>query len=350
MRKHRLVLAYESSTEKDAFTQLTWDALQSGVVPVVVGPSNAVEVLPPNSFIWYGHYNNWDKFAQDIVKIADNQEMYDSYRTWRNDETAIATFEQNMNFTRTDIKCRTCRWAYAKMYGLKWDTDQQQILPSTIPRDKFCVSTDITTLQWVVQPFREVWFGQSPPPSPQQQGEETMDCNHPTPMDQKLDIDIDGHKVTRHIVYHDGVTDIELTELIVTKDTLNNEDSNKAAVPRLRLEFDIHNYEGASFPHPHVWVESNHAQFYSSVAIQDFSTRATILVDWVTDVLTSPQEGVVEIGLPSFISHTQPRKIRIILEDVDRLNYKLTEFYPFAFGKQMTLDFVNPMELYYPAI
>ena len=325
MRKHRLVLAYETSTEKDAFTRLTWEALQAGVVPVIVGPGNALDALPPRSFIWYGYYNNWDKFSEDVARIADDQELYDSYRSWRKDEAALSAFEAHMNFTRTEIKCRTCRWAYAKKYSLHWDAEQQLILPSTIPRDEFCTSSDEHAL--LMKPFKEVWLGRG--------GEGKMNCNSQA-IDQEISIEAHGHKITRRIFHHDGVTDISISEL----------DLSDADGPiGLRLEFNIQNNEGASFPHAHTSVESNNHHLFSSSAIQDMSSRATVIADWRT-VIETPEPGVVEVMLPDALEES--RRIRIIIEDVDLVNYKLTEFYPFSFGKKMTQDFANPMEMYHP--
>eukprot|EP00977_Amphora_coffeiformis_P028747 scaffold36845_cov168-Amphora_coffeaeformis.AAC.5 len=325
MRKNRLVLAYEVSNEKDAFTELTWEALQSGAVPVVVGPSNAVQVMPPKSFIWFGHYNNWDKFSEEVVRVADDQAAWESYQAWRKDEAAVAAFENRMNFTRTPIECRTCRWAYAKMYSLNWDTEQQQIRPSTIPRDQVCVSKHEPAL--VTKPFKEMWPGHK--------GEiEEADCQDKD-ITHESKLETDGYTLTRKILHHDGVTDIILTELEVTQ---------KDEPIVLRLAFDIKNFEGAYFPHPHAQIESNNNHLVSSAAMQDFSSRATVLADWKTTI-SSPEEGIMEVLLPSSLENT--RRIRIILEDVHALNYKFTEFFPFTVGKKMTEDFVNPVELYH---
>ena len=329
MRKNRLVLAYEASTEKDAFTELTWEALQSGAVPVLVGPSNAMEVLPPKSFIWSGFYNSWDKFSEEVVRVAEDQEAWESYQEWRKDEAALAAFEERMNFSRTSLECRTCRWAYAKMFSLNWDADQQKILPSTIPRDEFCVSK--YEPEQLSKPFREVWSGH------ESQEEEEWDCNTDA-IDQESTMEMEGYKLTRHVLHHDGVTDLLLKELEVS-------DTNKPIT--LQLQFDIKNFEGAYFPHPHSQVASNNYHLFSSAAIQDTKARVTVLADWKTDI-SSPKEGVIEVPLPSSLDET--RRIRIIIEDVDTVNFKLTEFFPFNVGKKMTEDFINPVELYYPAM
>ena len=329
MRKNRLALAYESSTEKDAFTQLTWEALLSGAVPVIVGPSNAMQVLPPKSFIWYGFYNNWDKFSEEVVRVADDKAAWESYQEWRNDEAAVAAFEEKMNFSRTSLECRTCRWAYAKMYSLHWDADQQEIKPSTIPRDEFCVSK--YEPEQLSKPFREIWSGHEP------SGEEETEC-HTEAIDQETSMEMDGYRLTRTVLHHDGVTDLLLKELEVT-------DTDKPVV--LRLQFDVKNFEGAYFPHPHSQVESHNHHLVSSAAIQDMKSRVTVLADWKTDI-TSPAEGVMEVKMPSSLD--EMRRIRIIIEDVDTVNFKLTEFSPFNVGQKMTQDFVDPIELYYPAM
>lgn len=327
MAKNRLVLAFETSGERDAFSPLTWEAFLSGAVPVVVGPSNAVELLPKNSFLWYGNYNQWDKFADHVLAVADNKTAWESYQTWRQDEAEIAAFEKRMNFTRTKVECRTCRWAYSKMYGLSWDGDQQYIKPSIIPRDKFCLSAQ----EQVTKPFLEMWSKQE-----EQGGQEDAKCET-TLTHSETTIETDDYQVTRQVWHHDGVTDILVKRA---------EASNQNIPIVLRLDFDVKNFEGAYFPHPHTTVESQNHHLVSSASMQDFNSRVTVLADFNTSI-ASPEEGSMEIVLPSSIQET--RRIRVIIEDVDRVNFKLTEFYPFSFGKKMTLDFTNPIELYYPA-
>jgi len=257
--------------------------------------------------------------------VADDQATWESYQAWRKDEAALDAFEKRMNFTRTPIECRTCRWAYAKMYGLNWDTEQQLIRPSKIPREQVCVSAHEPAM--VTKPFKEMWSGY-------EGGAEESECHDKANMlESKLEMD--DYTLTRQILHHDGVTDILLTELDVTN-------TDKSIV--LRLAFDIQNFEGAYFPHPHAQIESNNNHLVSSAAIQDFSSRATVLADWKTTI-TSPEEGIVEVLLPSSLNGT--RRVRIILEDVNLLNYKFTEFFPFTIGKKMTEDFVNPVELYH---
>ena len=41
------------------------------------------------------------------------------------------------------------------------------------------------------------------------------------------------------------------------------------------------------------------------------------------------------------------RRIRVITEDMNSLHDKLTEFFPSPFGKMMTQDFVDPLEMFY---
>ena len=44
--------------------------------------------------------------------------------------------------------------------------------------------------------------------------------------------------------------------------------------------------------------------------------------------------------------NSYPKRIRVISEDVDVKNDKMTEFFPSSFCKKMIKDFVDPLELF----
>jgi hypothetical protein len=330
LRKNRIALAFETTTEKDAFSHLTWEALQSGAVPAMVGPSNAGLVLPPNSVFSSGTYNNWDSFAVDLKALAANQTYWESFHAWRSDEAALTAFEERMNFTRVSPECRTCRWAYAKKYGLKWDHAQQQIRESSFSR-KLCLTEEAPAR--VQKPFRESWTEDGA--SDSASTEENYKCG---PMASEATIETEHYKVTRKVMEHDQITDILVSKV---------ESSESTEKLILRLEFDVANFEGAYFPQSHSLVPSQKASRVSSASIQDMHSRVTILADWTTSIY-SPKEGVMEVALPASSSEDITRRIRVILEDVETLHYKLTELFPFSFGQMMIKDFVDPIELYYP--
>jgi hypothetical protein len=329
LQKNRIALAFETTTEKDAFSHLTWEALQSGAVPAMVGPSNAGLVLPPNSFFSSGTYNNWDSFAVDLKALAENKTHWQSLHAWRSDEVALTAFEERMNFTRVSPECRTCRWAYAKKYGLKWDHSQQQIRESSFSR-KLCLTEEAPAR--VQKPFRESWAGAA---THSTGAEESYKCG---PMTSEATIETEHYKVTRKVMQHDQITDILVSQVEAS-------DSTEKVI--LRLEFDVTNFEGAYFPQSHSLVPSQKASRVSSASIQDMHSRVTILADWTTSIY-SPKEGVMEVVLPASSDEDITRRIRVIMEDVETLHYKLTEFFPFSFGKMMVKDFLDPVELYYP--
>jgi hypothetical protein len=117
----------------------------------------------------------------------------------------------------------------------------------------------------------------------------------------------------------------------------------------LRLHVDIKNTEGAFFRNTHTLVPTVRSPVVSSATIQDESSKVTVLANWETTV-HSPDEGIIEILIhpkgASFATGPSHR-IRVITEDINPLHDKMTEFFPSSFGKLMTKDFVDPVEMYY---
>jgi hypothetical protein len=133
-KKNRMALAFEAGTEKDYMTEITWEALLSGAVPVILGAANTMEILPANSAIDAKKFQSWDTMAAYVKLVSENKTLWESHQAWRNDETELAAFEKRFNFTKTTPECRMCRWAYAKMYGLGWDHEQQEVKEPRIAR------------------------------------------------------------------------------------------------------------------------------------------------------------------------------------------------------------------------
>jgi hypothetical protein len=328
-QKNRMALAFEAGTDKDYMTEITWEALLSGAVPVILGASNTMEILPSNSAIDAKKFQSWDNMAAYVKLVSENQTLWESYQTWRNDETELAAFEKRFAFTKTTPECRMCRWAYAKMYGLGWDHEQQTVQEPRIPR-QLCLEEGKKV---VTKPFREVWV---------ERGTKLGDGNAETctTTTSSTTIETDNYKVVRSVMQHDGVTDIHIIGI---------ETESKDEDVVLRLHVDVKNTEGAFFRNTHTLVPSVRSPVVSSATIQDEYSKVTVLANWETSV-HSPDEGIIEIVIhpkgESFDTGPSHR-IRVITEDVNPLHDKMTEFFPSSFGKLMTKDFIDPVEMYY---
>jgi hypothetical protein len=82
----------------------------------------------------------------------------------------------------------------------------------------------------------------------------------------------------------------------------------------------------------------------------------TIVADWVTKIW-SPDEGMLEIVVVEkdendkqpkspLLPHI-PKRMRIIIEDMNSIHDKMTEYFPSSFASRVIKDFVDPLEIYY---
>jgi hypothetical protein len=333
-RKNRIVLAFESGTEKDYMTSITWEAFLSGAVPAIMGASNAASLLPSHSFIDGSGFNDYDKFATYIQQVSENRTLWESYHAWRKDEAAIQALEDAFEFTHTSSQCRTCRWAFAKMYGLGWNHKRQVVQESHLPRN-LCVAQET---HLVTKPFYEVWQELGVEKS----HEGVAEFCQKDDMQQIITIEQDNYKIVREIAHHDGVTDMLIQ-------SVENEEAKDDIV--LRLEFGVRNYEGAYFRNTHVLVATERGGFATSISIQDSQAKVTVLANWETK-MRSPHPGAIDVIITKKDETVLPgenRRLRVIVEDMNPLHDKVTEFFPSSFGQRMTKDFIDPLEYFYKA-
>jgi hypothetical protein len=348
MKKYRIALAFDSTTEKDHISGIIWEAYMSGAVPVVVGADNLMSDhhLPPHSAIIAAEFDDWDAMADYVKQVAENKTLWESYHTWRKDESLISAFEEKYQFTKTNPTCRMCRWAYAKKFGLGWDHGKQEVVEAKLPR-QLCSSNNNKGL--VSKPFEEGWIHRS---DQQETAElivhdegggatsDTSTCTSVTTVEGT--IDTDTYKIHRTIHQHDSITDSIITGV-------EREDHEGQVI--LRLEFPgVRNSEGALFRNTHTLVPTKRGAFASSATMQDEFVKVTILADWVTSI-SSPQEGVMEIVVQRDKEDAMPegttKRIRVFTEGLNVIHDKMSEYFPSSFAKVVTKDFIDPLELFY---
>lgn len=335
MKKYKFNLGFEISTHKDWLTELSYEAMLSGAVPIILGASNAKNHFPRNSAIFASDFNSWDKLATHVKEVATDKTLWESFHTWRTDETALAAFERKYQFTKTSPECRMCSWAYAKMYGLGWDHELQRVQPTYIPRE-MCIDGQ-TNL--VTKPFREVWtVGSSSSLKPAEDSQSS--CQKAASSDGDQTLKQDGWSVVRSIVQHSSVTDIMIHDIQSGDEEMT-----------LAFEFkNVNNTEGAFFRNSHSILESERGVLVSSGTIQDHKSKVTVLANWETKVW-SPRQGIIQLVIQSknapALHEDEMRRIRLITEDMGQLHDKMTEYFPSSFAKRAIQDFVDPLEVFY---
>jgi Glycosyltransferase family 10 (fucosyltransferase) C-term len=352
MGRYMFTLVIGHSQTPDIISDLVWDALTAGSIPVFHGAPNIREHVPPNSVVVASEYSSQQALAEYLDKVRFDKTMWEALHAWR-DDTATP-LEQKYGFLKdksSSSYCRMCRWALATKYSMGWNHLTQAIEKPAVDR-RFC-----TTAKFVLRyPFEELW---------------SSDLSSQLPFGKSIcdkffseqTIEYDEISVIRKITSHDnGVIDIAITSIKSLRTKLK---------VLLRLNFrGIANVDGAHIQHPHqlLGMENNpseHIALMSSIAIQDDTTRATILTNWVTDLKTPKLEGIVDIlvkdltksdGQVSYEGRIKDEKgylprlvkdevlrIRIILEDVNRLRDATTEYNVSPYAHQFIADFLEPL-------
>lgn len=342
MAQYRVVLAFDEVKAKDHISSMVWEALASGAVPVIIGAENIAERLPPNSFLNGNNFNAFSDLAEMVKTISSDKAKWQSYQKWRDDKDAIAEFEKQYGFTTIGPTCRMCRWAYAKKYGLGWDHTNQKVrsIPK-LPKDQLCLTADHAL---VSKPFSEEYVSKNPSSDEAEailaEDSEGESCSS---LDTGGDIVSGAFRGHRKVYQHDGVTDLVLTEW--STDAENVETA-------LRLKFPgVRNPDGSCFYNTHTLVSTEKGPNISSASIQDDTVKVTILANWDT-AIKSTEEGIMEVSIIQDTNSgskdgSAPRRVRVIIEEVNVVHDKMTEFYPSTYCQQMTKDFINPIGVFF---
>jgi hypothetical protein len=152
LRHYLFYLAFENQNVPDYITEKLWQPFQAGTVPVYLGAPNVDHHVPDHSMINVNDFKNDTlSLARYLHKVANDKELYESYQTWRHKPLPLH-FVAKYNFTHIHSTCRTCRWAFARMYGVGWSHTNQSIRELHIPRNP-CVNKD----GLLSKPFQGTW-------------------------------------------------------------------------------------------------------------------------------------------------------------------------------------------------
>jgi hypothetical protein len=323
LQRHLFVLIVEQSLENDYISESVWEALHAGVIPVYYGAANIRLHTPHNSVIVASEIGSKEKTAERAKLIGSDRKLWETFHAWRK-EGFPRELEIKFGFLHTGPFCRMCRWAYAKRYGLGWDHEKQVIVESHLSR-KTCVSRSGI----LSGPVLESWVV----------GDMVLKGTDETTCSGQVvkEIQVGSLHINRTIYSHSGVTDMKIEPLSPLDDR-----------HILRLELPIENMEGAHFKHVHQTIDSHNAGLVSSIAIQDFNSKLTVLTDLAV-AMTSNIENVVDIVFKAagdkLMSNTAGR-IRIILEDLNHLKDVRTEYTMSPFAKLQVEDFLEPVEMF----
>lgn len=126
MKQYAMYFAFENERTNDYITEKLWNTFKAGVLPVYFGAPNIKEHVPEHSIVNVDDFDSYKELAEHLNDILNDEVLYNSYHAWRY-KPLPNWFVVKYNFTHVHSACRVCRWAYAKLNGLHWDAEQQQI-------------------------------------------------------------------------------------------------------------------------------------------------------------------------------------------------------------------------------
>lgn len=112
-------------------------------MPVYFGASNAKDHIPFDGVIFVDDFPSIPALASYLTNVSNDQELYESYHSWR-ERPLPEIFLNKYNISNTHSKCRTCRWGFARKYGLGWNHASQSVEPTILQR-MTCVQANYLT-------------------------------------------------------------------------------------------------------------------------------------------------------------------------------------------------------------
>ncbi|ELU18086.1 hypothetical protein CAPTEDRAFT_36025, partial [Capitella teleta] len=97
MNRYRFYLAFENSLCTDYITEKFWKALDSDMVPIVMGASfeEYQKVAPPLSFIHVNQFTSLEELSAHLIQLQHDDGAYNKYMAWkRNFTVKVRSFPQ----------------------------------------------------------------------------------------------------------------------------------------------------------------------------------------------------------------------------------------------------------------
>eukprot|EP00804_Cyclotella_cryptica_P003124 CCRYP_021060-RA/>CCRYP_021060-RA protein AED:0.44 eAED:0.44 QI:0/-1/0/1/-1/1/1/0/328 len=318
MEKYLFHLAFENGRTDDYITEKLWMEFHAGTIPVVLGSNNIKEHIGSiHGVIYVDDFASTQYLAEYLIKVSNNQTLYESYHVWRN-EPYPEKFLENSNFTLVHSSCCTCRWVYARKYGFGWNHDKQSIEPVALSRET-CLESHA-----MMSPGVETWWDDSGSKlcrltlTPLKFLRATSFCaveNNAIATSR-----IGSGNLIQSLWSHDGVTDIYVEGQATTTHVL-------------RMQFPL-SHDSITFLDPYTACIQNKTSRISLAfnvkVIGAFNLQSNLTVN------------MVEIAL---YPDKLPSRIRIIVEDEDRFHKGALEQHTY-YGGIMREDVMITPELF----
>lgn len=323
MKEYLFHLAFENGRVDDYITEKLWMAYHAGTIPVVLGPTNIKEHVGSfHGAIYVDGFPSVEDLARYLIKVSNNQTLYESYHAWRK-ESYPDKFLEKYNMTRVHNSCRLCRWAFAKKYGLGFNHIKQSLEPVALSRETCMKSYALNS------PVEESWW------------DSDISSNHklgihPSTATQGVPSCLENGTIStarigddnliRSVWSHDGATDMYLEGQLT-----------KAVV--LKLQMPIAHSLNSTQLHGRniIWFQTSQSRI--SVVIN--AEGPGVLDVTSSSVITVSSSHLVVHIQPDFI----PMRIRVISDDQDTLHKGASELQTY-YEESMKDDVLRMPELF----
>jgi hypothetical protein len=313
-------LAFENQNTNDYITEKLWGTLSSGTIPVYFGAPNAKEHITFNGVIYVDDFPTIDSLAEYLMKVSNDKELYDSYHSWR-EEPLPKTFLAKYNISRTHSKCRTCRWAHARKYGLGWNHTSQTIEPLMLERETCIRGSHLRTP--AVESWAKDGSGNYEDIGLELINFDQLQSSCPLIENYISRAKVGNDELTRSIWSNDGTTDIYV-------------EGSSLDSYILRLAFPLEQQGSLYMAALNLlWAEDDRSRVSIAIKCNPEWTRE------ISSVVTV-ESGVFEVRIsPEML----PLRIRIIVENVDTLHKRADE-HPSYYGQRMLEDMMKHPHLF----
>jgi len=303
-------LAFENQRTNDYITEKFWNALMSGTIPVYYGAPNIKEHFPIKGAIFVDDFKNMTELSEYLIKVSNDEELYNSYHAWRNQSYPPAFIEMH-NRTLHTSQCRICMWSHAYKYGLGWNHKKQLIEPVVLPRET-CLEDGLLR-----SPAVESWWSSS---SQRSVDVTTLSGKSSHCSSTEENVARVGSDLIRKVWSNDGCTDFYI--------------GGEASGPlTLALTFPMEDHGPL------------HAFDERTAWIQNDVSRVSLVVDrndGAPEVSIAATGGRVEVTVePGAL----PMRLRIIVENLD-LHHDGALDLPSYYGETMAEDVWNHPEVF----
>jgi alpha-1,4-fucosyltransferase len=110
MSHYKFVLAIENTFVDSYVTEKLFYALDVGSVPIYFGAPNVLELVPPKSIILGSDFDNIERLADYVKRLANNPVEYAEYHAWRRCGV-LGNYVHTRAVSLDSLPCRLCAMA-----------------------------------------------------------------------------------------------------------------------------------------------------------------------------------------------------------------------------------------------